>query len=113
MLKKLEQLRGRTEAYRRRVAFGMALSITAIIFVGWLAGWLSAGEARTDSYAEGSGTRTETPLAVIRKRVSNGWAGLMNGWAELEKGIDGLRAQVRSIDDRPEAEEKKGSTKQK
>ena len=99
MLNKLDQLRQKPEAYRKRVAFVTAFSITAIIFIGWIVSPVSGVDVRSvESGHNRSEVETDSPVSMILERVATGWAGLTERLADLERSLDSLRSQVYSVD---------------
>lgn len=70
----LEEMRAKPEHIRRRMAFGVSLAITAVIFVFWLGSMTSLGASSTGAIAsavEKAGSPGKTLVASIGSFVTD------------------------------------------
>jgi hypothetical protein len=69
MLEHIENMRSKPEHVRRRYAFVVSFSITAVIFFGWIASYgLSSSPVLTQKSADGE-TSVEAPVSSLTASV--------------------------------------------
>jgi hypothetical protein len=85
----IEQLRGRPDHHKRRIAFGLATFFTGLIFVVWLSVLLPQGSAVTVAKNESLKKVTaESPFSTFKNGVAQSYEALKESISDTKKSVD-------------------------